>query len=239
MLPTVDAAYGLARAVLLPPLSYGFDWSVHGAASIPSSGPVILASNHVSYLDPLVLGYLGNLRGRRLRFLAKAELFDKPGLGFLLQSAHQIPVSRGTSDAASSLDGALAALRSGECVAVFPEGTISLDLEPMVGKSGTARVAIASGAPVVPVGLWGAQRIMFKGRKPRWRWGVAEVAVVGTPLRFAPEDDVRDATDRIMAAICAAVAQARAAYPQQPAEGEGDWWVRPPDTAQLRSCRTA
>jgi hypothetical protein len=80
---------------------------------------------------------------------------------------------------------------------------------------------------------------MFKGRKPRWRWGVAEVAVVGEPLRFAPDDDVRDATDRIMAAICAAVAQARAAYPQQPSDGEGDWWMRGPETAQLRSCRTA
>ncbi|HEY7438340.1 MAG TPA: lysophospholipid acyltransferase family protein [Acidimicrobiia bacterium] len=235
----MDAAYGLARALLLPPLSYGFDWTVQGAASIPSSGPVILASNHVSYLDPLALGYLGNLRRRRLRFLAKAELFDKAGLGSFLRSARQIPVSRGTSDAASSLDGGLAALQQGECLAVFPEGTISLDLEPMAGKSGTARLAIMSGAPVVPVGLWGAQRIMFKGRKPRWRWGVAEVAVVGEPLRFAADDDVRDATDRIMAAICAAVAQARAIYPQQSSEGEGDWWVREPETAQLRSCRTA
>ena len=80
-----------------------------------------------------------------------------------------------------ALDAAVDALARGECVAVFPEGTISLDLEPMAGKSGTARLAQAAGVPVVPVGLWGTHRIMFKGRKPHWRWGVAEVAVVGEP----------------------------------------------------------
>ena len=68
---------------------------------------------------------------------------------------------------------AVDALHRGECVAVFPEGTISLDLEPMRGKSGTARLAQQSGVPVVPVGLWGTHRILMKGRKPAWQWGVA------------------------------------------------------------------
>ena len=121
---------------------------------------------------------------------------------------------------------------------MFPEGTISLDLDPMVGKTGTARLAAATGAPVVPVGMWGLHRVMFKGRKPRWRAGIAEVVRVGPPITVGAEEDALDATDRIMGAICEQVGAARAAYPQQPGASEGDWWVRAPETAVVRSCRT-
>jgi 1-acyl-sn-glycerol-3-phosphate acyltransferase len=238
MLPSVDATYVLARNALYLPLRYGIRWTIEGAHLIPVTGPVILASNHVSYLDPLVLAYLADRRHRRVRFLAKAELFDKGLLGPMLRGAHQIPVKRGTADAAASLDAAVDALRAGECVTVFPEGTISLDLEPMAGKSGTARLAQQSGVPVTPVGLWGMQRVLFKGRKPAWHTGVAEVVSVGDPIRIGADEDVRDATDRIMAAICAQVARARELYPQSPESGDDGWWVRPPDTARLRTCRT-
>lgn len=238
MLPTVDATYVLARSALYPPLRLGIRWTIEGAQLIPVRGPVILASNHVSYLDPLVLAYLADRRHRKVRFLAKAELFEKPVLGPLLKSAGQIPVRRGSADAASSLDAAVDALRRGECVTVFPEGTISLDLDPMVGKSGTARLAQESGVPVTPVGLWGVHRIMFKGRKPEWRTGVAETVVVGAPMHIAPDEDVHAATDRIMAAICTQVARAREIYPQSPAAGEDAWWVRAPESARLRSCVT-
>lgn len=237
MLPAVELVYDGVRAVLYPPMHLGVRWTLHGLAHIPREGAVILASNHVSYLDPLALAYLATKRGRRTRFLAKDELFEKKGLGTVLRGARQIPVRRGAVDAAGSLADAETALRAGRCVAVFPEGTISLDLEPMVGKTGTARLAAATGAPVVPVGLWGLQRVMFKGRKPRWRAGVAEVAEIGPPLRVAADEDVLTATDRIMAAICEQVAVARAAYPQASAPGEGDWWVRSPETAVVRSCR--
>jgi 1-acyl-sn-glycerol-3-phosphate acyltransferase len=236
MLPTVDATYVLARAALFPPLHLGIRWTFEGAQMVPVRGPVILASNHVSYLDPLVLAYLADRRHRKVRFLAKAELFEKGLLGPLLRSAGQIPVRRGTTDAASSLDAAVDALRGGECVTVFPEGTISLDLEPMAGKSGTVRLAQASGVPVTPVGLWGMQRILFKGRKPAWQTGVAETVVVGEPVHINPDEDVREATDRLMAAICKQVARAREIYPQAPEPGDDGWWVRAPDTARLRSC---
>jgi 1-acyl-sn-glycerol-3-phosphate acyltransferase len=239
MLPSVDATYVLARAALFPPLHLGIRWTIEGSQMVPVRGPVILASNHISYLDPLVLAYLADRRHRKVRFLAKAELFDKGLLGPLLRSAGQIPVRRGSADAASSLDAAVDALGRGECVTVFPEGTISLDLDPMAGKSGTARLAQASGVPVTPVGLWGAHRIMFKGRKPSWHTGVAETVVVGEPVPVAADEDVRVATDRIMTAISATVARAREIYPQTPAPGEDDWWVRPPETARLRSCIVA
>jgi 1-acyl-sn-glycerol-3-phosphate acyltransferase len=215
-------------------LGHGLRWTFEGAQRVPAYGPVILASNHISYLDPLVLAYLADRRKRRVRFLAKAELFDKQPLGWSLRQIRQIPVQRNTEDAASSLDAAVEALQGGECVAVFPEGTISLDLEPMPARTGTARLAAASGVPVTPVGLWGSHRILFKSRKPSWTRGVAESVVVGDPIPVAADDDVYEATDRIMAAIAACVARARAVYPQRPAEGEDGWWVREPETAVAR-----
>ena len=234
ILPAVDVAYDVAKLVLKAPFTYGLRWTIEGAHTIPPRGPAILASNHVSYLDPIVLGFLAQRRDRRVRFLAKAELFDKQPLGAILRSGGQIPVLRGSTAAAGSLDAAVDALHRGECMAVFPEGTISLDLEPMVGKSGTARLAALAGVPVWPIGLWGAHRILFKGRKPRWRWGVAEVVVVGDPIRVTSSENVHEATDRIMGAIAACVRRAREIYPQQPSPGEGDWWVRSPESALLR-----
>jgi hypothetical protein len=82
--------------------------------------------------------------------------------------------------------------------------------------------------------MWGAHRIMFKGRKPHWRTGVAEVVSVGQPVRVAPDADVREATDRIMAAVVDQVRRARELYPQRPAGDDDGWWVRPPETAVLR-----
>ena len=111
----------------------------------------------------------------------------------------------------------------GECVAVFPEGTISQDFEPMRGKSGTARLAQAAGMHVVPIGLWGTHRILTKGRKPQLRGGrVAQVAVVGEPVQIGRRR-ARAATRRcaIMDAITECVARARAIYPQRPAPGRG------------------
>jgi 1-acyl-sn-glycerol-3-phosphate acyltransferase len=209
----VEPVFDGVRAVLYGPVHLGVDWHIDGLERIPHTGAVILASNHVSYLDPIVLAYVATKRGRRTRFLAKEELFAKRGLGPVLRGLRQIPVARGTSSAAGSL--------------VVAEA----------GKTGTARLAAATGAPVVPVGLWGLHRVMFKGRKPHWRVGVPETVAIGAPLTVEPADDVQAATDRVMAAICAQVAAARTAYPERPAAGEDGWWERSPDTAVLRSCR--
>jgi len=229
----VDLVYPLAASVVVPSMRLALRWTIEGEDNIPTHGPVILASNHVSYLDPFALAYVANTRGRRVRFLAKNELFEKRGLGSILRSAHQIPVMRGKADANGALRAAVDALHEGECVAVFPEGTISLDLEPMRGKSGTARLAQAAGAPVVPVGLWGTHRILMKHRKPNWEWGVAEVAVVGAPITPAPEEHVRAATDRLMDAVSSLVARAREIYPQRPAPGDDQWWWRDPESAGI------
>ncbi|HUV09404.1 MAG TPA: lysophospholipid acyltransferase family protein [Acidimicrobiia bacterium] len=230
----MEPVYAVARGALISPLRHGLRWTIEGAHRIPTYGPVVLASNHISFLDPLLLAYVADRRRRRVRFLAKAELFDKPGLAWTLRRIRQIPVQRNTADAASSLDAAITALGDGECVTVFPEGTISLDLEPMAGKTGTARLAAAAGIAVTPVGLWGGHRIMFKGRKPRWRTGVAVTAVVGAPVRIDPSEDLYAATDRIMESIASCVGRARAIYPQRPRADEDDWWRRDQHTAVAR-----
>jgi len=229
MLPIVDPVYSVAKAAFSPWLRWGLRWTVEGAQNIPASGPVVLASNHVSYLDPLTLAWVADGRGRRVRFLAKAELFDKAGLGTLLRAAHQIPVRRGRADAADALRAAVDALARGECVGVFPEGTISQDLEPMMAKSGTARLAQRAGVAITPVGLWGTHRILTKGRRPHWQWGVAQTAAVGEPVVPGPGEHVKQTTDRLMAAIVACVARARELYPETGATDE--WWWRDPGTA--------
>jgi 1-acyl-sn-glycerol-3-phosphate acyltransferase len=228
MLRAVDALYPAAKGFFYVPLQYGLRWTMEHTERVPEHGPVILASNHISYLDPLTLAWVADRAGRRVRFLAKAELFDKKPLGSMLRAIHQIPVQRGKADAAHALDAAVKALDEGECVAVFPEGTISPDLEPMPGKSGTARLAKASGVAVTPVGLWGTHRILYKGRKPHWKWGVAQTAVVGEAVKVGPDDHVKDATVRIMDAIRGCVSRAREIYPQRPAPGEDAWWWRDP-----------
>ncbi len=232
----MELVYSLARNVLAPGLALGLCWTMEGLEHIAADGPVILAGNHTSYLDPLAIAWVADARHRKVRFLAKAELFEKPGFGSLLRATRQIPVQRGTADAVHALDAAIASLRNGECVAVFPEGTISMDLEPMAGKSGTARLALASGVAVTPVGMWGAHRVLFKGRRPNPEPLVAQVAVVGAPITIPQGEHVRDATDRIMAGICACVRRAREIYPQRPRAGD-EWWWREPATAVLRSCR--
>lgn len=202
----------------------GWKMVVAGAERIPARGGAILASNHVSYLDPVLLGYAADMRGRQVRFLAKRELFDVPGFGWVLGWAKQVRVDR-HGGAAMSVDAAVDALAHGEVIAIFPEATISPALVPDRGKSGAARIAIASGAPLIPMALWGGQRIATKGRPRTFRRDVVLAVRVGDPVRCTSEDDPSDVTQRLMAALRDLVDQAARTYPDQPV-GEGDdWWV--------------
>jgi 1-acyl-sn-glycerol-3-phosphate acyltransferase len=233
----VEPLYGLAKVLLRRPLRHGLRWAVEGVERIPAEGPVLLASNHISYFDPLCICYVADLAGRKARFLAKAELFESWWFGPMMRQVRSIPVARGTGDA-SSLDAATAALAAGELVVVFPEGTISPELEPMAGKTGVARLARTAGVPVLPLGLWGSHRVIPPSRrKPSRRRGVAIAAVVGEPVMVGSTDNPRESTDRIMAAVCACVRRARSIYPQVPRGDADAWWVRPPEGARLRSCR--
>lgn len=143
------------------------DW--HGMDNIPRTGGVLLVANHVTVADPLTLAHAVYDGGRRLpRYLAKSELFSAPGLGSLLRKAGQIPVYRRTRNAADSLRDAEAALASGGCVIIYPEGTCTRDPDgwPMVSKTGVARLALSAGVPVIPVAHWGAHRILgYKSKR--------------------------------------------------------------------------
>ncbi len=231
MEPLAAAVYAIGR-----PIRLGFTWRISGLEHIPERGPVLLASNHISFFDPLVVASVGDLRGRRLRFMAMAELFRKPVPRWLLCNLGHIPVERRSDSAKSSLTAALVKLGWGECVGIFPEGGLSRDLEPRPGQTGAARLARWSGAPVVPIGLWGTQRVTSPDHPSSYRPRLPIAVSVGPPLWVPEEEDVHEATDRIMAAICGEVARARTGYPA-PRRGEDPWWVRAPETAQLRSCR--
>ncbi|MGH8970965.1 MAG: lysophospholipid acyltransferase family protein [Actinomycetes bacterium] len=154
--------YRLAVVLLRPPLVLltRRDW--HGATNLPRSGGVVVVTNHVSYFDPLAFAHYLYDNGRLPRFLAKAALFDLFFVGSVVRGAGQIPVYRESATATTAYSAAVDAIRRGECVVIYPEGTVTRDpgLWPMVGKTGAARVALATGAPVVPVAQWGPQDVL-------------------------------------------------------------------------------
>ena len=153
--------YDVAR-VLLHPTLLPFRVEIEGLDNVPREGGIIVASNHRSYLDGLVVAAIASRRGRKLRFLGKREIFEAPVLKYLVRAAGQIPVDRGTGSP-KPLRAAIDALDRGEAVAILPQGTIPRGpafFDPVLeGRPGVARMAIASGAPVIPIALWGTERI--------------------------------------------------------------------------------
>jgi 1-acyl-sn-glycerol-3-phosphate acyltransferase len=185
---------------------------------IPAEGGLLLVVNHISEVDPLVVAHLVWDHGRIPRYLAKAGLFKNKFLGIFFRSAGQIPVYRASKDAAGAYDAAVAAVRDGECVVVYPEGTITRDpdLWPMIGKSGAARIALATGAPVIPVGQWGAQEVLAPyAKKPDLFPRKLITMKVGDPVDLADLSGattaaaVTEATNRIMAAVTELVEDVR------------------------------
>ncbi|HET9648030.1 MAG TPA: lysophospholipid acyltransferase family protein [Microlunatus sp.] len=140
------------------------DWRAQD--KLPQSGGLVVVANHISNVDPIAVAQYLAFSGRWGRFLAKDSLFGVPVIGRLLSACGQIPVQRNTRSAADALSAAIEAVRQGKCVVVYPEGTITTDpdLWPMEGKTGAARIAYATGCPIIPVAQWGAQDIMYGKR---------------------------------------------------------------------------
>jgi 1-acyl-sn-glycerol-3-phosphate acyltransferase len=218
---TKDWTYSLAKVVLKPWLTVWFHWTIEGLENIPSEGAAILAINHIAYLDPFAAAFIVDKAHRRARFLAKSELFQDKRIGWVLKGADQIEVKRGTRDAPVALDQAYAALDRGELVVVFPEGTVTRepDLNPMAAKSGAARLALKTGAPLIPCALWGTANVWPKGFKKRWRPGQRIVARIGPPLAVTREGDSpeawREVGARLMATIGQLLADIRPAVPDR------------------------
>lgn len=218
----MEPVYLIVVAILRPLLASFFRWRMFGLRSIPASGPVIVAANHISYFDPLCHGYFIVRARRRPRFFAKSELWKSPFLRFILKGANQIPVQRGSGEA-GPVEKAIENLRRGELVVIYPEATITTnpDLTPMKGKTGVARVAIASGAPVVPIAVWGSQWVKPKRRKAVQKWRRLIVLKAGEPLRFGDlegrEEDagtLREVTDRIVGELDRLVRELHKIYPE-------------------------
>jgi 1-acyl-sn-glycerol-3-phosphate acyltransferase len=215
--------YALAKLVVPPVIRSWVRLDCQGLLHVPRQGPVIIAANHISYFDPLCLAVFIDTAGREVRFLAKSELYRNRLLGWVLRSAGQIPVYRESRDAARSLQDAVAAMREGAAVAIYPEGTTTRnpDFSPMKAKTGVARLAALTGAPVVPVGMWGAQLLFTRGKVGPFRRGIRVVVRAGPPmdLGLAPDatmEALNDARDRIMDAIVGLVEEAKTGWSPPP-----------------------
>ena len=155
----------LAVVVVKPVLTIWTRRTWTGMEHLAGPGGLILVANHISHADPLVSAHFIYDAGRWPRFLGKASVFRVPIVGPIIHKAGQIPVERGSLEAAKSLERLAAAVREGGAVVIYPEGTTSRqpDLWPMRGKTGVARLALTTGAPVVPIVMWGPQK-MFDPR---------------------------------------------------------------------------
>lgn len=184
----------------------------------PAQGGVLVAINHLSHADTILMARLVWSSGRVPRFMIKAGVFGWPVIGYMMKGSGQIPVRRGTTDAAQSLGDAVAALERGEAVVIYPEGTTTKDPDnwPMQAKTGIARLVLLSpDTPVVPVGQWGPHRMggFHISRFGRRRTSVASV---GEPLDLSryrgkePTAEIlREITDEVMAAVREQVAEVR------------------------------
>jgi 1-acyl-sn-glycerol-3-phosphate acyltransferase len=199
----------------------GQRFQMTGTEHVPRSGGVLLAYNHVSYVD-FVYGGLAAQPSRRLvRFMAKREIFDHPVGGPVMRSLHHIEVDRG--EGLASFRRAVEYLRAGEAVGIFPEATISRAMELKEFKNGAMRIAAEAGVPVVPVILWGTQRMMTKDHPRDFSRGKTIAIKVGEPLHPAGENPLAD-TLQLHAVMSAMLDEAIAEYPadEQP---PGAWWV--------------
>jgi 1-acyl-sn-glycerol-3-phosphate acyltransferase len=224
--------------VILRPLLFGLlkrDW--RGRGNVPGEGGVIIAANHISESDPLALAHFVYEAGRYPVYLAKSTLFDVPVIRAVLRGTGQIPVYRDRSDAALALRDAEEALRNGQCLMFYPEGSCTRDPElwPMTGQTGVARMALKTGAKVVPVANWGAHELLpYKKGEPtglrgRLKKGFHPVprktmrVVAGPPVDLSKYEGqpltkatLRAATDDIMRQIADLLGELRQEEP--PAE---------------------
>ena len=197
----------------------GQDISITGLEHIPQTGPALLAVNHVGYVDFIYGGVAPDRLGRRVRFMAKRELFDHRITGPIMRACRHIEVDR--ADGESSLAVARRFLEDGELVGIFPEATISRAMEIKDLKTGAVRLAAQTGAPLVPLVLWGTLRMMTKDHAKDFSRGTAIAIHVGPPVPVTGDDPVAE-TAALKGALAGLLDDAITAYPQHT---EGAWWV--------------
>lgn len=200
----------------------GQKFRITGTEHIPRQGGALLVYNHIGYVDFVYGGLAAQPAGGRLvRFMAKKEIFDHSVGGPIMRSLHHIEVDRG--EGIASFHRAVEYLRAGELVGIFPEATISRAMELKEFKTGAVRIAAAAGVPVIPVVLWGTQRMMTKDHPKDFSRGKTISITVGAPLQPSGDDPVAD-TARLHSVMSSMLDEAIATYPaaEQP---PGAWWV--------------
>jgi 1-acyl-sn-glycerol-3-phosphate acyltransferase len=217
---------GVSRMILRPTIRALMKHDWHGQDHFPAEGGMIVAVNHLSYADVLAVALFCDQTGRYPTFLAKSGLFKIKIIGPIIRKLGQLPVYRGQSDAALVLRDAEKGVMDGACVVFYPEGTVTRDpdLWPMVAKTGIARLALATGAPVIPVAHWGAQRILPYGSiRPHLLPRKTVHVLAGPPVDLSEFADMpidtatmRAATDKIMADVAGLLGKLRGEDP--PAE---------------------
>jgi 1-acyl-sn-glycerol-3-phosphate acyltransferase len=212
--PIIVTAKVLFRAL-------GLRFQLEGTEHVPRSGGVLLAFNHVSYLDFILGGFAAQPSHRLVRFMAKREVFDHSVGGPVMRSMHHISVDR--ADGGASLEEARRYLEEGEAVGIFPEATISRSFEVKELKSGATRIAAQAGVPLLPVALWGTQRLMTKDHPRDFSRGKTIGIRVGEPMHPTGDDPVAE-TAELHKRLQALVDEAIDAYPdaEQP---PGSWWL--------------
>lgn len=199
-----------------------FRFHVSGTEHIPRKGGALLAFNHVSYVDFILGGYAAVPAKRLVRFMAKRETFDHRVSGPLMRSLHHIQVDR-AGESAKSAEEAVRYLRSGEIVGIFPEATISRSFSIKGLKTGAVRIAAEAGVPLIPVVLWGTQRLMTKDHPRDFSRHKTIAITVAPPLHPTGTDPVAE-TAELRGALEQTLAAMIAAYPpdEQP---PGSWWL--------------
>ena len=199
----------------------GLRFQMTGTEHIPRSGGALLAFNHISYVDFVLGGFAAQPSKRLVRFMAKRELFDHRWAGPLMRSLHHINVDR--ADGIASYNEGIRYLELGEVVGIFPEATISRSFEIKEIKTGAVRMAAEAGVPLVPVVLWGTQRMLTKGHPRDLSRGKTIAITVGEPLHPDGSDPAGE-TARLRSAMSALLDQTIRDYPadEQP---PGSWWL--------------
>ncbi|MFE1952813.1 lysophospholipid acyltransferase family protein [Streptomyces sp. NPDC059524] len=195
-----------------------------GSENIPRSGGAVLVSNHIGYLDFVFDGLAALPQKRLVRFMAKESVFRHKVSGPLMRSMKHIPVDR--SQGEHAFQHALASLRSGEVVGVFPEATISQSFTLKSFKTGAVRLAQEAGVPLIPMALWGTQRIWTKGRPRNFKRQHIPVTIrVGEAIE-APKDQYAGAiTRRLRDRVQELLEAAQRAYPVRPKGADDTWWM--------------
>ncbi|WP_414936320.1 lysophospholipid acyltransferase family protein [Amycolatopsis sp. cmx-11-51] len=197
---------------------------IEGTEHIPATGGAVIVCNHVSYLDFIFCGLGAQPAKRLVRFMAKKEIFGNRVAGPLMRGMHHISVDRGAGLA--SYREAVERLKAGEVVGVFPEATISRSFTVKDIKSGAVRMAAEAGVPVVPMALWGTQRLWTKGHpKDLTKRHVPISILVGEPMHPKVEEDAEVLSKDLRVRMSALVERVQADYPDKPSSDDERWWL--------------